>query len=407
MSGDDARVLLMKMTKVVELARERLGRRPIVTVRHNDRLGDALDTLATHNILSAPVVITADALDMRLPEDDSNAEPMETLIGFFDVRDAVNAILEAVKTSSAASEPSAQHTSMLFWMRAIENVEQEIVDTPLIKILGYDAELMYTPNANTSSVHDLIVNGFFGGSASVRTIIHRVVLFEANGEISNLISQTDVVHWLADHDCKLPNSLQTHTLRDLGFGSESRRNEFVKVAASTATIECYRILRERNVSGAAVVENDGRIIGDVTNGDLRSLTREHFAVLGLPVAEFIALLHGTSYSGYAAERGDFTSAFFEKSRTFKKDQMERDRARSSAIDRRRLDLQTSSSIAPAGVFTVTLDDTFRYDWFSNVNKRRVYVVDGNLDVPLDVITLSDVLECAVFGHAHRGLHRQR
>lgn len=405
-SGDDARVLLMKMTKVVELSRERLGRRPIVTVRHNDSLGDALETLARYNVLSAPVVITADALDVRLPDDDSNVEPTETLIGFFDVRDAVEAILQVVRTSSAISKSSEPHTSMLFWMRAIENVEQEIVDTPLIKILGYDAELMYTPNAYTSSVHDLIVKGFLGGSSSTRTIIHRVVLFEASGEISNLISQTDVVHWLADHDCKLPDSLQTHTLRDLGFGSDRRRSEFVKVDASTATIECFRILRELNVSGAAVVENDGKIIGDITNGDLRSLTREHFSVLGLPIAEFIALLHHTSYSGYAAKRGDFTSAFFEKSRAFRQDQMNRDRTHSSAIDPRRSDLRTSG-VAPEGVFTVTLDDTFQYSWFSNVNKRRVYVVEAKCDVPLDVITLSDVLECAAFGHAHEGLHRHR
>lgn len=394
--SDNARVLLMKTTKVSELERERTARRKVLTLEHNDTLGSALETLKKHNILSAPVVITADALDTHLPDVDTNDAPLDTLVGFFDVRDAVAALMGAVSSSPEVDE-NHEH-SMLFWMRAIERVEKEIVDTPLIKIVGYDSELMYTPNASATSVYDLIVQGFFGGGE--RSIVHRVVLFEANGSLSRMVSQTDVVEWLAVHDCKLPHSLETRTIRELGFGSDRRRADFVQVDASAPTIECFRTLSKCNVSGAAVVDGNGRVIGDITSADLRSLTREHFSVVGLPVAEFIALMHGTSYAGYAVgdETRKFTSAFFEKSRSFKRERL--------AIDPRRAH-ELGKDDDRAGVFTVTLDDEFRYDWFSKLNKQRVYVVEETGEIPIDVITLTDVLECATFGRVKVGEHRHR
>ena len=59
------------------------------------------------------------------------------------------------------------------------------------------------------------------------------------------------------------------------------------------------------------------------------------------------------------------------------------------------------------MFTVTLDDEFRYDWFSKLNKQRVYVVEETGEIPIDVITLTDVLECATFGRVKVGEHRHR
>ena len=53
--------------------------------------------------------------------------------------------------------------------------------------------------------------------------------------------------------------------------------------------------------GAAVVVEEGGVIADITFGDLRMLTPEYFSVLGLPVAEFIALTHNTRDAGLATE----------------------------------------------------------------------------------------------------------
>jgi len=403
MSTSDARALLMKSTKISELMREVNRHRPVVSLAHNATLAEALHVLTENKILSAPVVVLADALDVRLPDDDTNAEPMEMLIGFFDVRDAVTAILRSMNFSKDSS------TSCLWWLREIELVERRIGDTPLMQCLGYDADLMYTPNASVTSVHDLVTKGFFGQSRD--DVVHRVVLFDASGGLHRLISQTDVVEWLAEHDGKLSHSLETKSLRELGFGSDERRRQFVTVTANTPTIACFQQMLKKNVSGAAIVEEE-RVIADITFGDLRLLTPEYFSVLGLPVAEFIALTHNTSYAGFALTSTNTPetfqkSAFFEKSRTFKSEQTEKMKS-TRAIDPRRRDLFGAGDVAPTGVLTVSLESLFQYAWFTNkLYKRRVYVVDQNDTVAFDVITLTDVLECATYGGAHKGPHRCR
>ena len=399
-SEHSARVLLMKNTLVSELAKDTIGRR-VVTLQHNDTVGDALSVLERNNILSAPVVISNDMLET------SADEPVETLIGFFDAQDAVRVILDAVNAAqpdASASEPPVSH-GMLFWMREIDRLESSIADVPLIKCLGYDGDLMYTPNSATTTVYSLVVDGFLGGRSETRSsIVHRVALFEPTGEVSRIISQTDVLKWLRAHDKHLSHSLESYTLRQLGFGSEERAEHFVTVDARLPTIECYRIMARERVSGAAITDRDGAIIADVTAGDLRTLTRAHFSILGLPVAEFVALTHGTSYAGYAAWQETpethkrYKDAFFEKAR--------------AAHDRRLDDVFTQDDGAvhahPSGVLTVEIDSTFKYDWFQKKNKQRAYVVGKYaVDTAFDVVTVTDVLECAVFGHVHRGPRRHR
>ena len=402
MSTSDALALLMKSTTILELMGEVNRHRPVVSLAHNTTLAEALRVLTAHKILSAPVVVLATALDVRLPDDDSNAEPMETLIGFFDVRDAVTAVLRDVDFSKASG------SSCLWWLKHLELAGRKIGSAPLMQCLGHDVDLMYTPNASVTSVSDLVTKGFLGSSKSGDVVVHRVVLFDANGALHRLISQTDVVEWLAEHDAKLSHSLETKSLRELGFGSEERRQQFVTVKASTPAIACYKEMMEKNVSGAAVVvEEGGSVIADITFGDLRMLTPEYFSVLGLPVAEFIALTHNTSYAGFASTNTPETfqkSAFFEKSRTFKREQIEKMK-HTRAIDPRRRDLFGARDAEPTGVLTVSVESLFQYQWFSKLYKQRVYVVAENDDVAFDVITLTDVLECATYGGAHKGPHR--
>jgi len=68
-------------------------------------------------------------------------------------------------------------------------------------------------------------------------------------------------------------------------------------------------------SGAAVVSpQTGGLVANLSLSDLRLITPEHFSVLALPVAEFLALLHNTSYLGYSqrssSQSGAGTNPFF-------------------------------------------------------------------------------------------------
>ena len=398
--GLPGRVLLMKTTKVSDLMREEYHGHGVVTLRHDTNVADALQTLSSEHILSAPVVIASDPLDTRVPDDfndGGNREPMETLIGFFDVHDAVRAFVEAIPSQV---DETTKQKSFLYWMTKISAVEDEIAAKKLITVLGYDAELMYTPNAKATSVYDLIVNGFRVSTGSLR---HRVALFDAHGALNRIISQTDVFHWLAQHDRNLPQTLESYTWRQLGFGSAERVDRFVSVPPTQLTIEVFRLMHEKQVSGAAVVDELGRIITDLTYGDLRMLTHEHWSALALPVAEFVACCHGASFRGYSAgalssEESAGESAFFEKTRAFR-----------SYLEEKRRDPRIDE-IAGGGrsktkpdVTVMMLDSKFDFKAFRDENKRRVYL-DCSRDATAasttekkhDVVTLTDCLKVAAF-----------
>ena len=69
------------------------------------------------------------------------------------------------------------------------------------------------------------------------------------------------------------------------------------IEASKSAFEAIVMMREHDISGIAVVESSGRLIGNFSMSEMRSVMAEHFGSLALPVCEFLALEHGTEYSG--------------------------------------------------------------------------------------------------------------
>ena len=61
-------------------------------------------------------------------------------------------------------------------------------------------------------------------------------------------------------------------------------------------------MREKRVSGVGVLDDREGLIANLSASDLRCIQPEHFGILGLPAAEFLALLHGTSYAGFSRAR---------------------------------------------------------------------------------------------------------
>lgn len=47
----------------------------------------------------------------------------------------------------------------------------------------------------------------------------------------------------------------------------------------------------------AVVDSKGKIIGNFSMSEMRTIMSEHFGALALPVGEFLALEHGTEFTG--------------------------------------------------------------------------------------------------------------
>ena len=380
----------------------------VVTLNHDDTLSDSLEKLARHRILGAPVLIQpdplhADEMHHDVHYDDSVGRERPVLLGFFDVGDALRALVKAlpqdddrdegegVPASDPGSAPSVPtlpkgHRNVLSWMRVLDSVERKVSDTRLISLLGDDAELLFRADADAKghSLGRTIREGFLDNK-SANGAVHRVAIFDASGEIQRIVSMSDAVRYLAMNVERL-GGMADASLRELGLAAETaatvspekktaahekKKKKLVAVPPTTPAIEAFARMCEERVSGVGVLDDRGSLIANLSVSDVRCIQPEHFGILGLPAAEFLALLHGTSYAGFsgAGTPPDVASnPFFAK--------------------------MNEGGFRKTGPYLVTAtpETTFRelLRSFLTHGVHRVYVCEEN-NKPVDVVTLTDAL----------------
>lgn len=369
----------------------------VVTLNHDDTLSDSLEKLARHRILGAPVLIQpdplhADEMHHDVHYDDSVGRERPVLLGFFDVGDALRALVKAlppddrrdegVPASDPGSAPSVPrlpkgHRNVLSWMRVLDSVERKVSDTRLISLLGDDAELLFRAalDAKGHSLGRVIREGFLNNK-SANGAVHRVAIFDASGEIERIVSMSDAVRYLAVNVERL-GGMADASLRDLGLAAETaarekKKKKLIAVPPTTPAIEAFARMCDERVSGVGVLDDRGSLIANLSVSDVRCIQPEHFGILGLPAAEFLALLHGTSYAGFsgAGTPSDVISnPFFAK--------------------------MNEGGFRKTGPYLVTAtpETTFRevLSSFLTHGVHRVYVCEENNKKPVDVVTLTDAL----------------
>ena len=305
----------------------RQGQKPkVVTLEHNTTLSDALETLARHRILGAPVLIQPDPLHADeschdVHYDDSAGRERPVLLGFFDVGDALRELVRALPPEEEPEKvpvpppradespqvvlPAKHGRNVLSWMRVLDAVERQVANAKLISLLGDDAELLYRADANAEG-HTFVqtISKGFLDKKSANGAVHRIAIFDGTGEITQIMTMSDAVQYIASNVLSL-KTLCKMSLQDLGFvgdersGSTSTKQKLVAVPPTTPAIEAFAMMCASGVSGVGVLDDVGVLIANLSVSDVRCIQPEHFGVLGLPVAEFLALLHGTSYAGFS------------------------------------------------------------------------------------------------------------
>ena len=139
--------------------------------------------------------------------------------------------------------------------------------------------------------------GGSGKPSSSPRVVHRVAVFDGHGAITHVISQLDVLRFLAKHKERWSKSaLGDKSIADLGL--LSGKAPVLTVDPHTPTLLALREMKAAGVSGAAVVSPaTGTAIANLSVSDLRAVDPRHLSVLALPVAELLALLHKTTYVG--------------------------------------------------------------------------------------------------------------
>lgn len=258
-------------------------------MEHNQNVGDALKLLARHNILSAPLVVSPGL------EDIESLEPTGTsasLVGWLDIKDVIKAFLAFLH-----EDRPQLPTNMLALMTELEKQGPAFASKMLITIVGSeDRGLVYQTDAEASVL--TAIRDMFLGQPDGGALVHRLAIFDAHGDITRIVSQMDVLRLLRQHLAEL-GGCADQSLEQLGLYKLDMSAEVVRLQPVTPTLLAYKQLADAGVTGAPVVSADGLLIANLSISDIRGIQPDHFGVLALPVAEFLAVKHGTSYLGYS------------------------------------------------------------------------------------------------------------
>lgn len=271
-------------------------------------------------------------------------------------------------------------------MKDLESAGPAFASTPVssLPVFGGDGSFVPAGAADRVSLLELVNDGFLNprdthapkGGDGTPPVVHRAAVTGADGAPTAVVSQTDVARFLSAHEGQL-GALGTRTVADAGWTS---RGPVISVPPETAALAALALMRDRGISGVAVVDASGRLVGNFSVSDLRAVVPEHFGSLALPVAEFLALEHGFEYWGIDHSAPDAAPARSAS-------------AFARAADRRRSTLggdvgQTIAAAGPGDAVAAVL---------ARMVARRVhrlYIVDSE-GKPLGLVTLTDVLRVAV------------
>jgi CBS-domain-containing membrane protein len=115
--------------------------------------------------------------------------------------------------------------------------------------------------------------------------IHRVPVLDEDGKIVNIISQSSIIQVLSqkctkEGDVDIDVPLSQHP--------EIGSKPVLTVNKNESVINTFRLLEKKNLSGVALVDEKGRLVGSTTGKDLgRFLKNPTLATLNLPIFEHL------------------------------------------------------------------------------------------------------------------------
>ncbi|KAJ9534800.1 hypothetical protein QJQ45_017234, partial [Haematococcus lacustris] len=275
-------------------AQTRGTKNSVIMLEHSQTVASALKVLAAHRILSAPMVVSPGLEDME-EMGDGEATPGPSLIGWVDITDILRSLLDQLHTKRGAALP----TAMLALMSDLESVSPAFSSRSLISLKGGEDKSLVYQGEMGAPLLATIRDCFLNNAGQSGRVVHRLAVFDAQGQIHAVLSQLDVVSYLAAHPELLGPAAQC-SLAQLGL-LPSGPGHVVCLEPHVPTLLSLEKLLAAGVSGGAVVAADGSgaLIANLSISDLRCIQPDQLGVLALPVAEFLAVLHNTSYLGYS------------------------------------------------------------------------------------------------------------
>jgi len=240
----------LKHIRVAELLHDR----QVVFLEANIKIEDALEVLKAKKILSCPV------LDLIRGH----------YIGWLDMSDIVTFILGLYNRSNIDPK-SLQSLDLACNLFASTSVKEVIT----VATIENPCEREIKPVKKESLLLDVIEKFYMG--------IHRVAVVDDKNQIYNLISQTDVIAFMAQN-IHLIREKAGRTLKDFKLGVTEG---LVSVKEDDSMMKVLKILYEKRISAVPIVDGNGKLVATFSTSDLKGMNKGNFPDLLLTVKEFL------------------------------------------------------------------------------------------------------------------------
>jgi len=223
----------------------------VITVQSNETPFDGFKKLIQHNILSAPV------FDLQTKK----------YTGFLDMRDLVSFVV-FVDDDQKSDVPANLQDLIMHGIKLFKQPVDGVTCTYLSR-----RNPMHPIHANDTLLQavEILAKG-----------IHRLPVLNDHGEVINIISQSSIISFLEKHH----TAIKADTAQSIGEIQLGTR-PVISVTESTPAIEAFRLMDKKGISGVAVVDRQGRFIGNTSGSDLKLFIKTiSLELLRKPISDF-------------------------------------------------------------------------------------------------------------------------
>lgn len=241
---------ILEDTKVKDIIKPR----KLVKVQFAEEVGTIIEKLAAANVLSAVVI-----------DEDRNL-----CYGFVDVLDLMGYALEVSSWSNDITREviNVKWEAQCFSRQTSGNLTNFSQRNPF-KTVTYSSSLME-------------VAKLFGEG------IHRVaVMNQENQRIENVISQSDLIRFLTKRGSWIGSKIEKPL-----FECDIFSSNVTWIKHTETAIQAFKLMKEKGFSGLPIIDDNLRLIANISATDLKGLNEEKFQYIKLPVHDFLKKLHG-------------------------------------------------------------------------------------------------------------------
>jgi CBS domain-containing protein len=245
---------LLENIPIQQIMVENWARKRLVLVGDRQPLDKALQRLRRHNILSLPVL------------DEENGK----IIGILDVLDIVNYMRDVFDQPTT---PAAKR-----WNFVLKNIRELIESSKKRAVTISSGASLWDGLKELAKGHHRLM---------VLDKLDRVEIGELTQPeeaVTGILSQSDIVRFVARNIEWMANYYKKNmTVAQLNLG----RKDVLTVHQEIPAYDAFRVIKDNQVAGVAIVDDNGKLVANLSASDLRGMTRTNFQALFRPVREFL------------------------------------------------------------------------------------------------------------------------